>query len=35
MKKIGLIGFGFINSALAHGFSLHADIKIYDKYNNN
>ncbi len=31
--KIGLMGFGFINSALAHGFSLHADIKIYDKYN--
>jgi len=31
---IGLIGFGFINSALSHGFILHADIKIYDKYDN-
>lgn len=31
---IGLVGFGFINSALAYGFALHVDIKIYDKYNN-
>jgi len=31
--KVGLIGFGFIGRAFAHGFHLHADIKIYDKYN--
>ncbi|MCF8019825.1 MAG: hypothetical protein K9L62_10480 [Vallitaleaceae bacterium] len=30
--KIGIIGFGFLGRALAHGFVLHADIKIYDKY---
>lgn len=32
--KIGIIGFGFIGRAVAHGFSLHAHIKIYDKYDN-
>jgi len=32
--KIGLVGFGFVGSAIAHGFGLHADIKIYDKYSN-
>jgi len=32
--KIGIIGFGFVGSAIVHGFSLHADIKIYDKYSN-
>lgn len=31
-NKIGIIGFGFLGTALAHGFALHADIKIYDKY---
>jgi len=30
MHKIGIIGNGFVGSAIAHGFSLHADIKIYD-----
>ena len=33
--KIGIIGFGFLGRALAHGFVLHADIKIYDKYDDN
>jgi len=33
--KIGIIGFGFLGRALAHGFVLHANIKIYDKYDNN
>jgi UDPglucose 6-dehydrogenase len=32
--KFGVIGFGFLGRALVHGFSLHADIKIYDKYDN-
>jgi len=32
--KIGVIGFGFLGRALVHGFFLHADIKIYDKYEN-
>jgi UDPglucose 6-dehydrogenase len=32
--QMGIIGFGFLGSALLHGFVLHADIKIYDKYNN-
>ena len=31
-NKIGIIGFGFLGTALAHGFAIHADIKIYDKY---
>lgn len=30
--KIGIIGFGFLGRAMAHGFALHADMKIYDKY---
>lgn len=32
--RIGIMGFGFLGRAMAHGFSLHADIKIYDKYDN-
>lgn len=32
--KIGIIGFGFLGRALVHGFSLHAHIKVYDKYDN-
>ncbi len=32
--KMGIIGFGFLGKALLHGFILHADIKIYDKYDN-
>jgi len=32
--KIGIIGFGFIGQAIAHGFGPVADIKIYDKYSN-
>lgn len=31
---IGIIGMGFLGSAVAHGFGHVADIKIYDKYNN-
>ena len=30
MKKIGIIGNGFVGSAIVHGFALHADIKIFD-----
>jgi len=32
--NIGIIGFGFVGSAIAHGFSNVFNIKIYDKYNN-
>jgi len=32
--KFGVIGYGFLGSALVHGFGLHADIKIYDKFKN-
>jgi len=32
LPKVSIIGFGYVGSAIAHGFSLHADIKIYDKY---
>ncbi len=32
METVGIIGFGFLGRAFAHGFSLHANIKIYDKY---
>jgi len=34
MENIGVIGFGFIGRALVHGFYLHNNIKIYDKYDN-
>ena len=30
MQTLGIIGNGFVGSAVASGFSLHADIKIYD-----
>lgn len=30
--KIGIIGHGFLGSAVSFGFSLFADIKIYDKF---
>ena len=32
MKNIGIIGFGFVGRAIAHGFSLHANVRAYDKY---
>lgn len=32
--RLGIIGFGFVGRALAHGFGPVADIKIYDKYEN-
>jgi len=35
MDNIGIIGFGFLGRALAHGFSLTTNIKIYDAYDNN
>jgi UDP-glucose 6-dehydrogenase len=28
--KIGIIGNGFVGSAIASGFGLHADVSIYD-----
>ncbi|MAH44359.1 hypothetical protein CMI37_00925 [Candidatus Pacearchaeota archaeon] len=31
MKKVGIIGNGFVGSAIAAGFALHAEIMIYDK----
>jgi UDPglucose 6-dehydrogenase len=31
MKKIGIVGNGFVGSAIAAGFSLHAEVSIYDK----
>jgi UDPglucose 6-dehydrogenase len=34
LPNIGIVGFGFLGRALAHGFSLHANIWIYDKYDN-
>ena len=34
MKKIGIIGCGFVGKAVASGFSLHSKIRIYDKYDN-
>jgi len=33
-KTVGVIGFGFLGKAFVHGFMLHTNIKIYDKYNN-
>jgi UDPglucose 6-dehydrogenase len=33
MINIGIIGFGFVGRAIAHGFSLHAKVRVYDKYN--
>ncbi len=30
--KIGIIGCGFVGSAVAYGFSLHSEIRIYDKF---
>lgn len=30
--KFGIVGYGFLGSAISHGFGLHADIKIYDKF---
>jgi len=30
--RIGICGFGFVGKAVVHGFCLHADLKIYDKY---
>lgn len=30
--KFGIIGYGFLGSAITHGFGLHADIKIHDKF---
>ena len=30
MENIGIIGNGFVGSAIAHGFSLHGNIRIYD-----
>ena len=29
-EKIGIIGNGFVGSAIASGFALHADVKVYD-----
>lgn len=34
MENVGVVGFGFLGKAFVHGFSLHANIKIYDKYDN-
>lgn len=30
--KFGIIGMGFLGTAVTHGFGLHAEIKIHDKY---
>src|SRR5574342_1103768 len=30
--NIGVIGYGFLGTAIVHGFGLHANIKIYDKF---
>jgi len=30
--RIGICGWGFVGKAVTHGFCLHADLKIYDKY---
>ena len=31
MKKVGVIGGGFVGSAIVSGFSLHSEIKVFDK----
>jgi len=31
MKNLGIIGNGFVGKAISSGFSLHANVKIYDK----
>lgn len=31
MKKVGVIGNGFVGSAIVNGFALHAEVKVYDK----
>lgn len=31
MKNIGIVGNGFVGSAIAAGFALHAKVKVYDK----
>ena len=33
MKNIGVIGNGFVGSAIISGFSLHANVKVFDKDN--
>lgn len=30
--RIGICGFGFVGKAVTHGFCLHSDMKIYDKF---
>ena len=30
MYSVGIIGNGFVGSSVAAGFSLHADVKVYD-----
>ena len=30
MHKIGILGNGFVGSAVASGFALHADVRVYD-----
>lgn len=30
--NFGVIGYGFLGTAVVHGFGLHANIKIYDKF---
>lgn len=32
MMKVGVIGNGFIGGAIVQAFSLHTDVKLYDKY---
>ena len=31
MKNIGVIGNGFVGTAIVSGFSLHANVRVYDK----
>ena len=31
MKKVGVVGNGFVGSAVVNGFALHASVKVYDK----